>query len=170
MPTIFHSKTEKTSIRHSLAKMTIAMVIAIGVNSAAFAKSETQKPANDTSLEQAIRDIELPSEEQINNMIERLPDMNALMGDMINIAKNEAMQDSFKSSAQQLKDAIKASDIMDKRDANGLPDFNALLATMMQLSTDEAVMGELRDGLAIMAQDFDDLAQKHQLGPNKTTK
>ena len=139
-----------------------AAFMTLSVSNPVFAAPPADNTAKDTSsIETAIKNLELPSQGEIDEMLENLPDLNVLMGDMMDIMKDEKLRTQLKSSARTFKDKIEDSEVLTQRDANGLPDLNALMSVMLGTMTEDGMAGELLEGVAELAGDMEALAEKH---------
>ena len=83
---------------------------------------------------------QLPSKAKIQDAIKQMPDMTAMMGDMMVLMKDEKFRDNMKSSAQAFGDRLEDSGVLDTG-ANGMPDMNEALAVLMETFSDEEAMG-----------------------------
>lgn len=117
----------------------------------------------------ALKDFKLPSDADINQMLENMPDFNGIMADVMDVMKDENLQSRMKASAEGFKDIIEKSDVFENRSANGMPDINALMATMLGAMSQDGPAGDLLLGLTEMATEFDAIAEKHDLKPKSTT-
>ncbi|MEP1231615.1 MAG: hypothetical protein ABJG88_13155 [Litorimonas sp.] len=145
---------------------TITALITLGLSSSVFAAPPVQNSPNATSLdtasiENALKNIELPSQAELDEMLEKLPDFNILIDDVMVIMKDEKLRTNLKSSAQTLKNKIEDSDVLSQRDANGLPDLNELMSVMLSTITEDGMTGELLGDLTELAGEMEDLAEKH---------
>jgi len=77
----------------------------------------------------------LPTDAEIRDILAQMPDMNALMGDMLKIMKDENMQAQLKSTATAFRQKLKSTPEFTQRDANGLPDINAFLGAKQRSET-----------------------------------
>jgi len=93
---------------------------------------------------------QLPSKSEIQEAIKQMPDMNALMGDMMLLMKDEKFRKNMESSARVFSDNLEDSGALDTS-ANGLPDMNSALAVMMETFSDEEAMGGMLDTMMGLA-------------------
>ncbi len=127
-------------MRHLIFTLSAALMI----SSPALAHPEKAdpKPATDIS------DIQLPSKAEVEDMIDEMPDFNALMGAMMTIMKDEDLRDSLKDAGKSLSESVEKSGLTDMTadlDKGELPDINKLMATMLRLTADDNVMGKMLD-------------------------
>lgn len=147
-------------MKHNIFSAAAYAIIGLSVLSAPAFAATPAKPAPSTSL----KDLKLPSQAEIDDMLENLPDFNAIMGDMIDMAKDEKMQKRFETTAESFKDLLD-EDVLSKRDKNGLPDMNALLATMLGAMSEDGPAGELLGGVAEIASEMETIMEKHAVKP-----
>jgi len=89
-----------------------------------------------------------------------MPDFNGIMGDMMELAKDEKMQEQFSSAAEGFKELLD-DEALTKRDENGLPDINGLLATMLGAMSDEGPASELLEGMTDITREMENIMEKH---------
>ena len=92
----------------------------------------------------------LPSDADIDKIMEEMPDFNRLMDGMIDIAENEELRDRLKSSADRMKNRIEESGALKMRE-NGRPDLNAGIETLLRTLSDEEGIGEIVETLEDVA-------------------
>lgn len=95
-----------------------------------------------------IKDLKLPTEAEIEDMIDQMPDFNAIMGGLMKVMQDEDIRDSMKDAGKSFAQSVEKSGIKDMTadlDKGEMPDFNTLLATMMRMASDESVMGNMLD-------------------------
>lgn len=140
--------------------MKIAMLILastlIGAPSA-LAHPETDAPKVKEKAPTNLKDIKLPTQAEIKAMQENMPDMNALMGGMMEIMKDEKLQSSLRSASKTMADKMGEVDMT--KGENGLPDMNAMMGAMLSMMGDEAAMDEMLSALAPMAEQMESLAK-----------
>lgn len=124
------------------------------------------KPKSDIS----ISDLKLPTEAEIEDIIDQLPDLNALMGGMLNVVQDEDIQDSLKEAGKSLAQSVEKSGITDMDfdlDKGELPDLNKLMATVLRMAGDEDVMGEMLDVVTELQKSVDENFDEEMLKPKK---
>jgi len=89
-----------------------------------------------------LSDLKLPSESEIEQIIEDMPDLNKLMDGMLAIAQDEDIRSSMERVGEKMADKFEKFEDMEMRE-NGLPDMNLLMGTMLRTFSDEDVMGEM---------------------------
>lgn len=94
---------------------------------------------------------QLPSKTEIQEAITQMPDMNAIMGDMMGIMKDERFRDNMEHSARAFGDRLERSGALEAGE-NGMPDFNNAFAVMLQTFSDEEAMGGMMDTMMGFAQ------------------
>jgi hypothetical protein len=107
---------------------------------------ESEAPASTESMERP----ELPSKSEIQNALKQMPDMNAIMGDMMGLMKDEGFRENMESSARTFGDRLERSGALESG-KNGMPDFNNALAVMMETFSDEEAMGGMLDTMMGLA-------------------
>ena len=117
--------------------------------------SDVTKPATKITAPQ------LPTQDEIEDILENMPDFNAIMGDMMGVMQDEHLQSKLKSTVKTFGEKIEKSGALDTRDANGLPDFNALFGAMLPMIADEDGLGGLIEPMTELAEKMEDSLQKH---------
>lgn len=147
-------------MKHNIICAVASAIIGISALSAPAVAAPKAEPAKSTAL----KDFKLPSQAEIDDMLENMPDFNGIMGDMLDMAKDETMQKRFESTAESFKELLD-DDALSKRDKNGLPDINALLATMLGAMSEDGPAGELLEGVAEIAGEMETIMEKHAAKP-----
>jgi len=129
----------------------------------ALAHPEPEAPKVKAKAPTDIKDIKLPTQAEIKAMQEAMPDMNALMGGMMEIMKDEKLQSSLRAASKTM--AGKMADVDMTKGENGLPDMNAMMGAMLSMMGDEAVMGDMLSALAPMAEQMETLAKEAAPSP-----
>jgi len=142
--------------------ITLALAVS-AFSTAAFAhpEPETKAPKSITKMERP----QLPSKTKIQDALKQMPDMNAVMGDMIGIMKDERFRGNMESSARAFGDRLERSGALETGE-NGLPDFNNAFAVMLETFSDEEAMGGMLDTMMGLAQTM----EKHAPATVKTAK
>jgi len=142
--------------------ITLALAVS-AFSTAAFAhpEPETKAPKSITKMERP----QLPSKTEIQDALKQMPDMNAVMGDMIGIMKDERFRGNMESSARAFGDRLGRSGALETGE-NGLPDFNNAFAVMLETFSDEEAMGGMLDTMMGLAQTM----EKHAPETVKTAK
>lgn len=131
-----------------LRALSLALVIT-GTSAAAMAH-----PEPDTTAPKSISKMErpqLPSKSEIQDAIKQMPDMNAIMGEMMVIMKDERFRENMESSARAFGDRLERSGALETGD-NGMPDFNSAFAVMLKTFSDEDAMGGMMDTMMGLAE------------------
>jgi len=126
---------------------TLLSVTALGFSSAAFAHPEPDAPKSATKITKP----QLPSKAEINEALKQMPDMNAIMGGMMNVMKDEKFKDQMESSAKAFSKRMDAEDVF-KKDADGMPDFNKAFEVMLGTFSDEEAMGGMLETMMGLAE------------------
>ncbi len=131
-----------------------------GFSSLAVAHPEPEAP-DTVKPAKKITTSQLPTQGEIEDILENMPDFNAIMGDMMGVMQDEKLQTKLKSTAKTFGEKIEKSGALDTRDANGLPDFNALFGAMLPMIADEDGLGGLIEPMTELAEKMEDSLQKH---------
>jgi len=123
----------------------------IGLSAPAFAVDPATTPKTE---------FKLPSQAEIDNMIENMPNFNGIMDDMIEVMSDEKMLDKLESTAEGFKELLD-EDLLKKRRDNGLPDINNIMATMLGAMSEDGPAGELLEGLSEIAGEMETIVEKH---------
>ena len=111
-------------------------------------------PEPDTTAPKSIAKMErpqLPSKSEIQEAIKQMPDMNAVMGDMMGMMKDERFRSDMESSARAFGDRLEHSGALEVG-KNGMPDFNNAFAVMLETFSDEEAMGGMMDTMMGLAE------------------
>lgn len=144
----------------TLASLT---ALSLTLSPCAMAHPETETPKKEAPKSSAkaptdIKDIKLPSAAEIKAMHAQMPDMNALMGGMMEIMKDEKLQSSLRSASKTM--AKKMGDVDMSKGENGLPDMNAMMGAMLSMMSDEEGMGAMLSALKPLAIEMEALAKE----------
>jgi len=129
-------------------------VISLTLALCSFSTAATAHPEPDTTAPKSIAKMErpqLPSKAEIQDAIKQMPDMNAVMGDMMGIMKDERFRSDMESSARALGDRLERSGALETG-KNGMPDFNNAFAVMLETFSDEEAMGGMMDTMMGLAE------------------
>lgn len=124
-------------------------------------ETKAEAPKSITKMERP----QLPSKTEIQEAIKQMPDMNAIMGDMMGMMKDERFRENMESSAQAFGKRLERSDAL-KTGKDGLPDFNNAFAAMLESFSDEKAMGGMLDTMMGLASAM----EKHVPEKTKTAK
>ncbi len=83
-----------------------------------------------------------PTESEIEQIIDELPDFNGLMNGLLAVVQDEDVMSSLEHAGETMTERMEKFDKMEMQD-NGMPDFNNLMATMLRTFGDQ----ELREDL-----------------------
>lgn len=136
-----------------------------------YAHPETEDNASPKKVEKLdIEDIKLPTEADIEAIIDKMPDLNQMMGGMLDVMKDEKIQSKLKSAGENFADSVEKSGIKDLTaniDAGELPDFNNLFASLLRLTSDEEVLGDMIGVLSELQSSVEDNFDEDTLKPKK---
>lgn len=137
-------------------KRLILPVMAVGLlSTSAFAHPEPSESKSDKARTE-ISDLKLPTKAEMQKVIDQMPDFNGLMGDFIELAQDEDLQNSLADAGEAFVDRLDKSGALNT-DKNGLPDINKMLEVMLFAFTEDDIAGELVDTLS----DVQDIVEKH---------
>ena len=125
----------------------------ISLSSTAFAHPDPSDAPKPTTT---ITKPQLPSADEISQIIEQMPDMNALMGGMMGIIKDEKFKDQMESSAKAFKKRMDTEGVFEKG-ADGMPDFNKALEVMLGTFSDEEAMGGMLETITGLAEAMEEI-------------
>ena len=117
------------------------------MSSAAFAHPEPDAKAEKTITAKP----QLPSQAEINQALKQMPDMNAIMGDMMGLMQDENLRGKMESSAKVFADKMDKDDVFNAG-PDGMPDFNKAFASMLGAFSDEKAMGGMLDTMMELAE------------------
>lgn len=133
-------------------------ISSLAMSSTAFAHPEPKSDAAQVTPQ--FTKPQLPSQAEITRALDQMPDMNAIMGDMMSMMKDEKLQGKMKSSAEVFAEKMKKEDVF-KKGPDGMPDFNNVFATMLGTLSDEKAMGGIMETMQGLAETMDVTMQKH---------
>ncbi|NNE57179.1 MAG: hypothetical protein HKN36_03640 [Hellea sp.] len=108
----------------------------------AFLGMPARASAHDVKYKADISDLNLPTEAEIQKIVDDMPDLNALMDGMMAVAQDKDVRQSLEKTGEKLASKMEELADLEMRD-NGLPDLNLMMETMLLTFSDEDVMGEL---------------------------
>lgn len=126
---------------------TLLSMAALGLSSAAFAHPSPDAPQSAAKIIKP----QLPSQAEINEALTQMPDINAIMGGMMSLMKDEKFRNQMESSAKAFSQRMDAQDVF-KKDANGMPDFNKAFEVMLGTFADEDAMGGMLETMMGLAE------------------
>jgi len=91
-----------------------------------------------------LSEFKLPTQAEMEQIIDDMPDFNGLMDGMLKIAQDEDIRSSLERAGETLSEKMETLSDMEMRE-NGLPDMNKMMATMLRTFSDEDFMGEMMD-------------------------
>lgn len=135
-------------------RFAIPILAALSLSSAAMAHPEAQaEPKVELKAPLKLSEMtppKLPNAAEIQDALKQMPDMNAIMGEMMGLMKNEAFRDNMESSARAFGDRLENSGALETG-ANGMPDFNDAFAVMLETFSDEKAMGGMMETMMGLA-------------------
>ena len=136
-------------------------VSAFSTASMAHPEAENEVPKSITKIERP----QLPSKSEIQEAIKQMPNINAIMGDMVGLIKDESFRDNMESSARAFGDRLERSGALEAG-KDGLPDFNNAFTAMLETFSDEKAM----DGMLDTVMGLAEAIEKHAPEMTKTAK
>jgi len=130
----------------------------------AHPEPENKAPKSITKMERP----QLPSKTEIQDAIKQMPDMNAIMGDMMGLMKDERFRENMESSARAFGDRLERSGALETGE-NGMPDFNNAFGVMLETFSDEEAMGGMLDTM-IMEKHAPEMTKTAKISGSKTAK
>lgn len=92
-------------------------------------------------------EMKLSSKAEIEDMIDRLPDFNAVIDDVIKLTENDRLQKRIERSGEAFADKLEDSGALEP-DENGIPDIKLMLKVVVTAMSDEEVTGGLLETLS----------------------
>lgn len=136
--------------------LTTALAIsAFSTAAMAHPEPENEAPKSIAKMERP----QLPSKSEIQDAIKQMPDMNAIMGDMMGIMKDERFRDNMESSARAFGKRLENSGALEAG-KDGMPDFNNAFGVMLETFSDEEAMGGMLDTMMGLASAMEKHAPK----------
>lgn len=130
----------------------VISIAALGLSSTAFAHPDPTDAPKPTAK---VIKPQLPSQADIQDALQKMPDMNALMGGMMSVMKDEKFKDQMESSAKALSKRMDGQDVF-KKGPDGMPDFNKAFELMLGTFSDEDAMGGMLETMMDLAEAMED--------------
>ena len=106
-----------------------------------------------------IEDIKLPTQGEIDTMVKNMPDMNAIMGQMMTVMKDPNLRKGMEKSGKAFAKKMENSGALEPTGPDGMPDFNKAFGAMLSLMNDENAMGGMLETLGTMAEGMEGIEQ-----------
>lgn len=125
------------------------------------------KSHDESSGQQTVTDITFPTKAQIEAAIDEMPDLNAILGDLIILAGESELPQRMTETGETVKQRLEASGALEP-DRSGLPDIKLTLKVLLGALAEENVSEELSETLSdiqiILKKHTSDavLSEKHQ--------
>jgi len=100
--------------------------------------------AHDISKKKSPTEFKLPTEAEIEDIIDQMPDFNGLMNGLLKISQDESLMNSLERAGEKLSERMETFEDVPEQE-NGMPDLNGLMATMLRTFSDEDFMDEMLD-------------------------
>ncbi len=113
-------------------------------------------PHGERSGDQTVNDITLPTKAQIEAAIDEMPDLNAILDDLIILAGESELPQRMAETGETVKERLEASGALEP-DRNGLPDIKLTLKVLLGALAEENVSEELSETLS----DIQIILKKH---------
>jgi hypothetical protein len=124
-------------------------------------KAQAAKPdARSTKAPTKLEDIKLPTQAEINDMVNSLPDMNAVMGQMMTVMKDPDIRANMEKSGKAFAKRMESSGALKTSGPDDLPDFNKAFEAMLGMMGDQEAMGGLLSSMGAMAEGLEGI-EKH---------
>ena len=117
----------------------------------------SQKTAAKTAVK--IEDIKLPSQAELKELQKNMPDMNAIIGQMMTVMKDPSLREGMEKSGKAFAKNKKSSGAFEPSGPDGLPDFNKAFGAMINMMGDEEAMGGMLETLGTMAEGLEGIEQ-----------
>lgn len=100
--------------------------------------------------------FEMPSTSELEAAIDELPDLNAMLGDLMHLVKDEKLQKRMERSGEAFSERLEKSGALEP-DENGIPDIKLALKALVGVMGDEDITGGLLDTVS----ELQDIMEKH---------
>ena len=127
----------------------LSAAASVFLSGSAFAHPEMAEKKAPKGVPEAT--FELPSTAEMEAAIDKMPDLNAIMGDLMNLVKDERLQERMESSGDAFAKKLDKSGAM-RLDENGMPDIKLALKALVGALGDEEVTGGLLDTVTELQQ------------------
>jgi len=117
---------------------------------------------------QKVSELKLPTEAEVEQIIDNMPDFNKLMGAMMTVMQDEDVRESLKNAGESFAKSVEKSGIKDMTsdlEAGEMPDLNALFATMVRMTADDNVMGNMLDVMSELQESVEENIDEDLLKP-----
>lgn len=145
----------------SFFRMSAVMLLTVpALSSSAMAQSAEKSIIDKTMVDKALKSApqlpkslagQLPSAAEIEDIMAEMPDLNVLMGGMMEMMSDPKMQSTMKRAGETLEQKMQSSGAM-KTQANGMPDMNAAMGAILSMLSDEETMGNMMEMVGGMAE------------------
>ena len=120
------------------------------------ALADTEKTENTAPRALSEMTFEMPSTEEMEAAIDKMPDLNAILGDLMVLVKDERLQERMEKSGEAFAERLDKSGAMEP-DENGIPNIKLALKALVGALGDEEVTGGLLDTVS----DLQQVMEKH---------
>lgn len=124
--------------------------------------SEAQAQSSDLS------DFKMPSEADIEAIIDKMPDFNGIMNDLSKVMKDDRLRSQMETTAKSFSKSIEDSGAFNTNSGE-LPDFNLAIESLLRSFADKDGLGGMVNTITDMAETMGDSLEKH-IPENSTTK
>jgi hypothetical protein len=135
----------------------VGMIALLGAQTA-FAHPEPQSPV--TAAETAKNPLKMPTESEIEDLIEKMPNFNGILGDMAEVMKDEKLRSQLQISAEAFSKSLEKSGAFETKDGE-LPDINSAIAVLLRSLGDKDGLGGMITTMTDMAETLDQSLEKH---------
>ena len=145
-------------------------ILALSLAAGLFLASSAQAHPDKTEPKPIpkVSELKLPTEAEIEQIIDEMPDLNKLMGAMMAIVQDEDIRDSLKDAGESFAKSVEKSGIKDMNsdlESGELPDFNALFEVMLRMTADDNVMGNMLDVMSELQESVEENIDEDLLKP-----
>ncbi len=141
--------------------ITTASLLSLAIAAPLASAHPDEAPSEKTSVKKVtkIEDIKLPSQAELKALQQNMPDMNAIMGQMMTVMKDPALREGLEKSGKAFAKTMENSGALDPSGPDGMPDFNKAFGAMIGLMGDEEAMGGMLETLGTMAEGLEGIEQ-----------
>ena len=141
-------------------------LLMLSAGQTAMAHPELSAESQTKSAE--LSDFKMPSEDDIEAIIEKMPNFNGIITDLTKVMKDDKLRSQMERTAKSFSKSIEDSGAFNTNSGE-LPDFNLAIESLLRSFADKDGLGGMINTMTDMAETMGDSLEKH-IPENSTTK